>query len=723
MIRLSSFVWFACAASLALAAGRDPVSPAVTAELARMPVRFEANQGQFAPAVRFAARGVGYDFALTGHGQELRFGAANTVKMEFLGGNRSPRMEGLDRLPGQTDYFVGARSQWHAGVASYERVRYDAVYPGIDVVYYGTGSKLEYDFVLQPGADADAIRLRFSGSDRVRVTPAGDVALVTSEGLVLQKRPVVYQMDAAGKRHEISGRYARVGQDSVAIRLGRYDHQRELVIDPVISYSTLIGASQTDQVVAMKIGLNGRLYIAGWTQSGELASSDMPYTSLTDTFIQVVDTKAGTGYPTVYSTYLGGSSLDIVTALDVDAAGFIYVTGTTTSTDFPVVGSAVQTTGAATTVDGFVSKIDPNAAGTGNSLVYSTYLGGTVGDDTPAGIAAGANGMIYVTGTTKSPDFPVTDNAYAAALYGPSDVFVSKIDPSNANLVYSSFFGSELDDTAAGIALGSNGVVYFAATTLGTQFPMAGFSFNGNSSGNYDVVIDAVDTTKSGTDSLIYGTYFGGSDSEGVKAMTLDAQGRIVITGYTVSADLPVTAATAVQSTYGGNADVFVAIFDITKPFFNSLIYSTYLGGSQGEVAYAVATDKAGYIYVTGYTLSPDFPVVNAIQPNWGGGVDLFLTRLKPGVKGLPGIDYSTYIGIDALIVGTSLALDASSNLYVGGYTEGYLPLLGNPQQPNYGGGFSDGFFFVVPTGGAVPGTSKLNEREERLRPPVSRRF
>jgi hypothetical protein len=167
-----------------------------------------------------------------------------------------------------------------------------------------------------------------------------------------------------------------------------------------------------------------------------------------------------------------------------------------------------------------------------------------------------------------------------------------------------------------------------------------------------------------------------------------------------------------------------VAIFDITKPSAGSLVYSTFLGGSQGDVAYAVLAEQAtGYIDVTGYTLSPDFPVVNAIQPNWGGGVDLFLTRFNPAVAGPAGIDYSTYIGIDATIVGNTLTVDSSNNLYVGGYTEGYLPLVGNSWQQNYGGGFSDGFYFVVPGGNGLTNNGARPERSPHKLPADGQRI
>jgi Beta-propeller repeat len=688
-----------------LPAHQDPALAQAAVALAKSPLRFQANQGQFSPSVRYAAHTGTYTLALTEQGASLRFAGSQPLNLTLLNSNPWPLIQPLDQLATKTDYFVGAKQNWHAGVANYARVKYQAVYPGIDVVYYGNGSQLEYDFNLQPGANPAAIRMHFSDGE-VKVTPAGDLGVVTAKGLVLQKQPVIYQL---GKR--VSGRYKLLAANTVGIEVDAYDHKQPLVIDPVIGYSTLIGGTGSDVVTTMKAGANGLLYVAGWTQTGEILTTDLPYNNLTDSFIQVVDTSLAGKYAVTYETYLGGTNLDEVLAMDVDAAGFIYVTGTTTSTDFPVFGSAVQTSGAASTVDSFVTKIDPHAAGTGNSLVYSTYLGGTLGNDTAKGIAVGSNGMIYVTGSTQSPDFPTTDNAYAASLYGPSDIFLTEIDTSTTNLVYSTFWGSELDDDASGIVLDKNNVAYIAGTTLGTQFPVAGAAYRGNTAGGYDVVVSVVDTRLSGVNSLIWSSYFGGAGEDEARGIALDSKGRVLVTGFTISQNLPITAATAVQPKYGGNGDVFVAIFDITKGGSQSLAYSTYLGGSEGEVAYSVVSDSLGYIYVTGYTLSPDYPTVNAIQGNWGGGIDLFLTRFNPAVAGPAAIDYSTYIGIDATIVGNCLTLDANNNLYVGGYTEGYLPLVGNSWQPNYGGGFSDGFFFVVPS---PNGPIKNQNREER---------
>ncbi|MGA3019308.1 MAG: SBBP repeat-containing protein [Bryobacteraceae bacterium] len=711
-----------CAASVLVAAGRparqDPALAPAVAALAKSPLRFETNQGQFAPSVRYAARTTGFALALTARGASLRFADSRPLDLALLDSNPWPLIQPLDRLSAQTDYFIGAKRNWHPGVTNYSRVKYQAVYPGIDVVYYGKGSQLEYDFVLQPGADPNTIRMQFSGAGKVMATPAGDLGVVTANGLVLQKKPVIYQQG-----RPVSGRYKLLAANVVGIQVDAYDRTQPLVIDPAIVYSTLIGGTGTDMVTAMKIGPTGLLYIAAWTQTGELLTLDLPYDNLTDIYVQVVDPSPSGGYGVLYATYLGGTNDDEALALDVDAPGFIYLTGTTTSTDFPVVGNSVQTTGAATTVSGFVSKIDPHYAGTGNSLVYSTYLGGTIGNTTPKGIKVGSDNMIYVVGQTQTADFPITDNAYAASLYGPSDVFISKIDVNNVNLVYSTFMGSELDDDACGLVLDANNVVYFAGTTLGTQFPMAGYSFNGYTSGNYDVVVGVVDTTQPGVNSLIWATYFGGSGEDEARGISMDSQGRVLVTGFTISTDLPVTKATAIQPNYGGNGDAFVAIFDPAKQGQQSLAYSTYLGGSQGDVAYAVLAEKTGYVDVTGYTLSPDFPLVSPIQGIWGGGIDLFLMRFNPAVAGPAGIDFSTYIGIDATMVGTTLTVDSSNNLYVGGYTEGYLPLVGDSWQLNYGGGYSDGFFFVVPGGSGPLNDITRQERGPRKLPGEGQRI
>jgi hypothetical protein len=489
-----------------------------------------------------------------------------------------------------------------------------------------------------------------------------------------------------------------------------------------------MGGQATETMAGMKIR-KGLLYIVGSTGSGDWAqkSTDNPYNSEIDGFIEIINISTPGNYTLTYFSYLGGSGNDYPLGMDVDIPGFVYLAGYTTSTDYPTQGNVLTgmvqgntdlQAGNATANAGFLSKVDPNAAGTGSSLVFSTFLNGTLGNDQAEGIAVGANGIAYVIGTTKSADFPITANAYAASLYGPSDCFLAQVDTTNDLLLYSSFFGSELDDDGKAIALGTNGLVYFAGSTDGKQFPVAGPAYNVNSSGNYDVVLGAFDLTQSGVNTLVYGTYFGGSDIDEVNAIALDAQGRMILTGFTLSSDFPITALTAVQATNQGNGDVFVSLVDLSKPASGFLLYSTFLGGDNGDVGYGVAADSAGYLYVTGYTMSSDFPIANAIQPTWGGGVNLFIARINPAIAGLEALSYSTYVGLDNTMVGCCVAVGPDGSLFVGGYTEGYLPLLPayTPLQPVYGGGSSDDFLLVLsPAASGLSGVTTVQSESQRL--------
>ncbi|HUB77611.1 MAG TPA: SBBP repeat-containing protein [Bryobacteraceae bacterium] len=732
MIRTYRLLLTGCAASALLAAANLAVPDAAMgrAALARLPLRFEANQGQFDSSFRYAARTTAYSVALTANGASFLFPGSPRISLSLPGSNASPSITPEAPLAVRTDYMIGPRRNWRQGIASYSRVRYSAVYPGIDMVFYGNDAVLEYDFVLQAGADPHAIRLQFSGADNVAVTPEGDLVLHTSGGQMVQHKPAVYQQDANGARQRISCRYRLLASDLVSIELDRYDRSRSLTIDPTITYATLMGGGATETMAGMKIH-NGLMYIVGSTAAGDWTqkTTDMAYNSGVDCFIEIIDISTPGNFTLKYFSYLGGSKDDYPLGMDVDVPGFIYLAGYTTSTDFPMQGNVLTgmvqgnlnlQAGDATFNAGFLAKVDPNAAGTGSSLVFSTYLNGTLGNDQAEDVAAGPNGIAYVIGTTKSADFPITANAYAASLYGPSDCFMAQIDTVNDILMYSSYFGSELDDDGKAIALGANGLVYYAGSTDGTEFPVAGLAYHQFTRGNYDVVLGAFDLTQSGVNTQVYGTYFGGSDIDQVNAMTLDAQGRMLLTGYTLSNDFPITTLTAVQSTNHGNGDVFLSLVDLTKPPGDFLVYSTYLGGEGGDVGYGVTSDSLGHLYVTGYTMSGDFPVTgNAPQPNWGGGVDMFIARINPSIAGLPALDYSTYIGLDNTIVGCCLAVGPDGSLYIGGYTEAYLPLLPTytPLQSIYGGGSSDDFLLVLSSpGGNVTGVTTLQKESKSPR-------
>jgi hypothetical protein len=694
MVRIYVTALLMCAGSLFAAAAPSREQAAsvgqAKAVMARLPLRFEENRGQLPPSVRFMARSGGGNLQLTGQGPVFFVGSA-PVQLTLVHSNPAAAIEPLDRFPTDTNYMVGPRDHWLSGIGNYAKVRYSSVYPGIDVLYYGNQNQLEYDFLLAPGANPDAVRLQVSGDAQVFINAAGDLVLASNGAQVIQKAPVVYQQG-----RKIASRYTLLAHNQVGFRLQAYDRARLLVIDPILVYANYYGTSGTDKIAAIKMGPGGQLYLVGSTTTAEFISTANAYQSLTDgltdIFLAIVDTTAAGNFSILYFTYLGGTNLDIPLDMALNPTGVAYIVGTTTSTDFPMAGNSISTSGAATNATGFVALLDPTIAGSGD-LIYSTYLGGTTGNDAINGIALDPNNsnLMYVIGTTASADFPLTDSAYAPVLYGSQDAFLCKLDITNPAPIYSTYLGGELEDQGHSIALGTNGLVYFAATTDSTLFPLEGRSYSRTLKGVVGAVVGVMDMTKSNEASLVYSSYFGGSDTDEPRKIALDSNNNLIVTGYTLSSDFPVTA-DAVQRIAPGNTDVFLSILN---PNANDpaqfIVYSTYFGGSQGEVPYDVQPDSHGNIYITGYTLSPDLYTVNAPQPGWASGTDLFVAAIRPGVPGLAGIVFSTYLGGAGTYVGNSLVIGSDGSIYVAGYGT-----LGLPGALGWAGGNSDGFLVVM---------------------------
>ena len=687
MHRQFGLLLFVCAGALLAAAPPEPVNPQAKAAMARLPLRFEENRGQWDASVRFAARSAGANLQLTTRGPAFLVGA-NRVEISLVHASPSPVIQPLDRMPATTNYMVGARSQWHTGIANYSRVRYQSVYPGIDVVYYGNQNQLEYDFVLAPGANPDAIRLHFDGDVQVSLTPDGDLALRSDGAQVLQKAPVIYQ-----DNRPIRGRYTLLARNQVGFRLDGYDRTRPLAIDPILVYCAYMGSSGNDRIIAMKMGPNGQLYITGSTPTSEMPYIDGAYDNfndgLTDIFLAIIDTTDG-NFTLKYFSYLGGTNNDVPQALEVDSAGVAYLAGYTSSVDFPMAGNSYQTTASTTGTTGFVATIDPSLYG-GVSLTYSTYLSGTDGLTTITGMALDSAGFIYLIGTTQATDFPYTDSAYAQVLFGSQNAFLTKLDRNSLSLPYSTYLGGGTTDEGKSIAVGTDGKVYFGITTTGTQFPLEGPYYSNVSPDAVGVhtIVGMMDMTKSGEASLVYSTYFGGSNNDEVRKIALDAHNNVILTGFTLSNDFPTTA-DAVQHNPGGNTDVFVSIVNPNDPP-RFLIYSTYFGGAQGEVGYDVKPDGAGNIYFTGYSLSPDLFTVGALY-GWGGGIDVFVAAVTPGKPGRAGLRFCTYLGADGTYVASTLVLGPDGSIYVGGYGNIGMPITG----AGYSGGANDGFLVVL---------------------------
>jgi hypothetical protein len=686
-------------------------SPQAASSILRgLPIAFEPNAGRWDAGVKFSARTGDYRLFLSAQGATLKTNQPDgkTVSISLVNSNPDPRISGLDPMPVRTNYFLGSkRSNWLAGVVNYARIRYQEVYPGVDLVYYGSGSELEYDFLVRPGADPGRIRLEFSGAGRVRITADGNLEVQTADARLVQRIPAVYQERAGMARKEIQGRFRLLSKNVAGFEIGDYDRSLPLTIDPALRYSSLIGGSGTDVVTAVKIDAAGKLYVAGYMSNAtDVTAPDNAFQTAAsggaDIFVAKIDPAASGPASLLYLTFIGGSGNDIPYAMALDALGNVYLTGSTMSINFPLGGSTPSANlntvsdGSITGVaDAFVLKLQPAIAGL-DAVQYSTFLGGK-DEDVGTAIDVDGQGNVYVTGYTRSGDFQLTSSAYQSVRWGNQDAFVVKMNTSSASpLLYSSFLGGEVTDVGRSILVAPSGLVYIAANTFSENFPLAGSPFRFSPKGGGDIVVSQMDLTKSGLASLVYTTYLGGSGLDEVSRLALDSRGRVLLVGTTLSDDFPVTG-NAVKASLTGIANVFVTRLDLAAPNDAVISYSTYLGGSGGDVAYDMAADTAGNVYVTGYTLSPDFPTTqDAAQPLSGGGIDVFLSKLSLA-DSVPALSYSTYIGKQGTNVGYAVAVAPDGTICIGGQaairsisaTEGAF-------QDSSTGGVSDGFVMVL---------------------------
>lgn len=661
----------------------------------RLPLHFEENRGQADSRVRFLSRGPGYAMFLTPGEMVLDLrpprGAGHTrppIRMELAGAEKSSRIVGTDELPGRSNYFVGNDPfRWTTGVPHFARVRYEGVYPGIDLVYYGNPRELEYDFVVAPGGSPDRIRLRFSGAG-LSLDPAGALRLSVSGAEVVQKRPVIYQ-ERDGVREAVAGGYVPTGPHEVGFRVARYDRARPLWIDPVLVYSTYLGGAGDDEAFAVAVDSAGSAYVAGQTRSANFPLQ-APFKSVnasgaTDGFVTKFNA-AGTAL--VYSTYLGGSTnQDFGLAIAVDGAGNAYVAGETSSTDFPTVNPIQATNGGG--VDGFVTKL--NAAG--SALLYSTYIGGN-GNDEIFGIAVDPSGNACVSGSTISTNFP-TVNPFQGSFGGGSffDAFAAKINAAGSALVYSTYLGGNGGDFARAVATDSLGNAYIvgaASTGFPTLNAFQATSGGGSGFGFEDAFLTKLDP--SGT--ALFSTFLGGNGTDNAFGVSVDGSASVYVAGITRSTNFPTV--NPFQATYlGAVNDGFVTKFN---PAGSALIYSTYFGNSTD--VRAIATDAAGNAFLAGQTSSV-LPQVNPVQAAFGGGAsDAFVSELNPAGSALV---YSTFLGGSANDVGFGLAVDSSGAAYVVGLTDSLNWPTQTPFQATHGGGSDDAFAAKLSGSGVLP--------------------
>jgi len=687
-------------------------------QMARLPLRFEANTGQAIGDAQFTARGLDYGLRLAPGRAEIAMTARGgdhgaAVHVTLPGANAQARATGLDPLPGVTHYYRGNdASAWRTNVRTYERVRYEGVYPGIDLIYYGNQDRLEYDFVLAAGAAPSTIRLRPEGASRIEIAESGDLLLHVPGGEpIRQARPVAYQT-IDGVRRGVESRYVLHGRE-VGFEVGAYDRRAELTIDPVIIYSTFFGGNSQETIYDMALDPAGNIYVTGTSQDsagfpttpGAFQPSKPGPVNTSDAFVSKFNSS---GSALVYSTFIGGSGDENNTTVSgrpakiaVDAAGNAYVAGVTQSVNYPVSGNAADPTYGGTSPsnspDGFYVKLSP----TGDFL-YGTFIGGT-DRDFATGIGVDAAGNAYVSGFTRSDTvtegFVTTAGAIQTAIGGAQDNFLMKFDTNGAR-VYSTYIGGtgaeSIYEVSGSIAVAPNGICYVTGDTASTNFPIVNGRQPGNAGGQNDVYLAKIDTTIAGAGGLLYSTYLGGTNDDSANSVAIVSGGTVFIAGQTRSANFPIQGG-LFPTFRGGTVDAFVAKIDTTQVGAASLVYSTFLGGTGNDNAWDVAADAAGGARVAGDTLSADFPLVGPVQSTF---VTLqgFLSEFNAAGSALTFSTY--YINGGNFKTVTAVAVDQNGNSLIAG---GENNVLGNPPnatgfplvnafQTAYGGGDADAF-------------------------------
>jgi hypothetical protein len=728
---------------------RHRATSAAAPRFAKLPLSFEPNQGQADPRVKYLAHGPGYTLALSPAEATLvlthatppagppKFQAPSkrldlksiatkattrTITVRMLGANRAPRIDGVDKLPGISNYFVGNdHAKWQSNIPNYAKVRYSSVYPGVDLVYYGTQGQLEYDLIVAPQGNPGAIRFAIDGADEVALEANGDLVMHAGRDQLALRKPVIYQ-EIAGQRKEIAGRFKWADKKTVGFEIASYDRNRSLIIDPGLVYATYIGG-----FFAMGHGIAvdsaGNAYVVGLSALCPCftPAQQQPYPTTSGSYnfgatqpnsnssFGVVVTKLSpAGSSLVYSTYFGGSSFNAGYGIALDPSGDAYVTGLTISNDFPTLNTNVpHGSGLRGGVNAFVTEL--NSAG--SALVYSTYLGSSNADEAQS-IAVDGGGNAYVVGWTFSSDFPTTPNAFQqtnpqSGTLGNYAGFLSKLSVTSGTvgLAYSTYVANAVVDN---LTLPADGVQLLSVAVDGTSnayvggysginFPVTtGPAFGGKP---VDALVARFDTTLNGSASLIYARYLGGNSNDVANAIglvpTCASNCNAYVGGATSSRDfasveVPVNAGAA-QHTFGGSEDGFLA--EVDKG--GALVYWTYLGGVGIDQVLGLGVDGAGQVYATGTTNYIDFPTTSmAFQPSLHAPSGRLFTTTTASFPSFPaGTGWTS--GSPGL---TSIALDPATSpatIYAAGFRTGIF------KSTNGGATFN-------PTAFNMPGTTSI---------------
>ena len=694
-------------------------------------VTFERNVGQA------DAR---YDFVSYAGGVQIRLNSKealvelptrqdvqrNSVRATLAGAREVPA-EGLLPVATRTNYLLGNDpSRWITGVANFRQVRYAGVYPGVDVIYYGIGNRLEHDFVVAPGANPAQIRLTFDSADKAKLASDGSLEIEMGGRTVSWLKPSLYQQGPGGKRR-VEGRYKMEADGSVRFEVGVYDPNQPLVIDPVLAYSTYFGGAESEAASRVAVDASGNSYFTGATADSSFAVSPgaVRNAGSAATGDAIIVKMSADGKTALYTTHLGGAKGDVGLGIALDASGNIYIAGSTGSVDFPVSAGAIQTKNAGVSFPRrmcFLTKL--NNAGT--AVLYSTYLGGT-DEQVCTAVGVDAAGNAYVTGTTLARDFP-TVNALQPRFTSTGtfalDAFVAKVNADGTKLLYSTFLGGSGTSGGTALAVDSAGNAYITGATTSRDFPTTAGALQTTYSGaggqriNLFASGDAFVTKLDTNGKLIYSTFLGGSQDDIGIGIAIDAQGNAYVAGSTMSTNFPTLS--PFQAAYKGaggdinytSGDGFVAKLN---PQGSALLFSSYLGGLKDDRASAIGVDASGNVFVAGNTFSSDFPVTpDARQPSYAGerASDQFRTgdAFFAQINSVGGLVSATYLGGAGNDFASGIAVDAQGGVVVSGGTNSTNFITTPGAAQSRFGGASPGY---LPAGdaflmkfGAVPSNS-----------------
>jgi hypothetical protein len=659
----------------------------------QLPLTFEANHGQTDNRVKFLSRGNGYTLFLTADQAALQLHnrKANTenrqpstsmLSMKLVGANAQAQVKGLDPLDGKVSYFLGDNPEsWTTDVVSYKKVEYAQVYPGIDLLYYGNQEQLEYDFKLAAHADYKNIALNFSGAENITIASNGDLILQTASGDVHHKRPYAYQ-EIDGNRRTIDSAYLLKGENQIGFQLGKYDENYPLVIDPVLSYATYFGGNGEEVAYDITVDDAGNTYVTGQTNSVTFPFGAIQNSGGTDVFIAKF-APSGSAY---YGVFFGGSGNEAGTGIALTSTGDVYVSGFTTSVNFPKVNAYDNTLNGAT--DAFVVKFNSQF----NAFLYATYFGGSDLEDTVS-ISLDSSQDIYISGRTGSANLPVM-NAAQPNYGGQGDAFVAKLNSLGNTLLYSTYLGGSSPETPygrGGMAIDNFDNVYIAGGTYSLNFPRKN-AYQQNKGENNNLLDDAfitrINTASTGNASLIYSTYIGGSTRDYATDIALDSAGNVFVTGQTASDNFPKL--NPLQPTRAGGFDAFLLKLNAIG---NALLYSTYFGSSSDDIGTGVKVNATGEAFITG-SVGQAIPGINAMKP-YHAGSDAFLAKVNAAGSA---VTFLTYFGGNNADVSESVALDPAGNAYVAGQTQSIDFAKVNALQATYGGSQSDTFVARIET-------------------------